>query len=239
MLSWFHIPAVFDMSAFRRTSSLRNRRRRPRCASARKMKSSTCVVTTPSTTAWRIPTAIVTSSASCAWNTTPSTGPSWPNAPASGGSAWRCGRRSRWQGAGCRRQEARSKNQESSTEHPVTRITHHEAELIPEAALDALRVPRWRQALLAPFVQQAMTGEAALVSGTMRFLGVLLVDRASASAWATSAWGCFPVSAGCNCAMIFPLEAFWRRQSAASFTYPLQVLARGVGALASAVIHNS
>ena len=44
---------------------------------------------TPSTTAWRIRTASRHSEMAA----TSSTGPSWPNAPAPGGSAWRCGRR--------------------------------------------------------------------------------------------------------------------------------------------------
>ena len=57
------------------------------------------------------------------------------------------------------------------------RITNQEEDLIPEWALEALRVPRWRQWALRPFVRRAAGGRAVLVSGTMRFLGVLLVDR--------------------------------------------------------------
>ncbi len=63
-------------------------------------------------------------------------------------------------------------------------------------------------------------GEAALVSGTMRFLGVLLVDRAP-----TSAWGCdlpgvvlrglFPGRRWLQLRYdLAPRQAFWHRQSA-------------------------
>ena len=89
------------------------------------------------------------------------------------------------------------------------RITNQEEDLIPEWALEALRVPRWRQWALRPFVRRAAGGRAVLVSGTMRFLGVLVVDRVRDLPGVvlrapTSAWACSPASVGCTFAMILP-----------------------------------
>lgn len=98
--------------------------------------------------------------------------------------------------------------------------------LIPDAALVALRVPRWRQRLLQPFVQRALAGEAALVSGTMRFLGVLLVDRVRDLPGVVLR-GLFPGRRWLQLRYnLSSRQAFWRQ-----FTYPLHVLACGVGAL--------
>ncbi|MEJ5311254.1 MAG: nucleotidyltransferase family protein [Anaerolineae bacterium] len=163
--------------------------------------------------------------------------------------------RDRMQEAGSKRQDARGKNHESrimnqgaGNEHQVTgnsqlvtrdsqfatRNSHHEEELIPEAALDALRVPRWRQRLLRPFVRRAMSGEAALVSGTMRFLGVLLVDRVRDLPGVVLR-GLFPGRRWLQLRYdLSPRQAFWRQ-----FTYPLQVLARGIGVLLRSVIRHS
>ena len=92
----------------------------------------------------------------------------------------------------------------------------------------------WRQRLLQPFVRRAMTGEAALVSGTMRFLGVLLVDRV----WdlpGVVLRGLFPGRRWLQLRYdLSPLQAFWRQ-----FTYPLQVLAHGTGAFLRSVIRHS
>lgn len=52
-------------------------------------------------------------------------------------------------------------------------MANGEEALIPESALKALRVPRWRQAVLGAFVKRAAKGQAALVSGSMRFLGMV------------------------------------------------------------------
>jgi len=149
--------------------------------------------------------------------------------------------RGRMQEAGCKRQEVRIENQDSRIEHPVTRNSqlatcnsHHEAKLIPESALDALRVPRWRQRLLRPFVRRAMAGQAALVSGRMRFLGVLLVDRVRDLPGVVLR-GLFPGRRWLQLRYdLSPRQAFWRQ-----FTYPLHVLARGVGALLNALIRHS
>ncbi len=142
--------------------------------------------------------------------------------------------RGRMQEAGSKNHESRIENQEARNEHPVTRNlqlatrnSHHEAaELIPESPLDALRVPRWRQVLLRPFVQRAMMGEAALVSGTMRFLGVLLVDRVRDLPGVVLR-GLFPGRRWLQLRYdLSSRKAFWRQ-----FTYPLQVLARGISVL--------
>ncbi len=132
-----------------------------------------------------------------------------------------------------RMQDARIKNQESRIENQESRNSQLAEELIPESALDALRVARWRQRLLRPFVRRAMRGEAALVSGTMRFLGVLLVDRIRDLPGVVLG-GLFPGHRWLQLRYdLSPRQAFWRQ-----FTYPFQVLARGVGALASAVIRS-
>ena len=139
--------------------------------------------------------------------------------------------------------ESRIANRESG-------IESQEDRLIPDAALATLRVPRWRQAVLRPFVRRAINGEAALVSsgvrtGPMRFLGVLLVDRAPTSAWAATClmWcrvACSPAGAGYTFATIFlPGKPSGAASPLASFTYPLHVLARGVGARLRAVIRHS
>ena len=85
-----------------------------------------------------------------------------------------------------------------------------------------------------------MTGEAALVSGTMRFLSVLLVDRALTSAWdcdlpSVVLRGLFPGQRWLQLRYdLSPWQAFWRQVA-----YPPQALARGVGALLRVVIRNS
>jgi len=141
--------------------------------------------------------------------------------------------RGRMQGSRIKNHESRIMNQEARNEHQVTgnsqlatRNSHHEEELISEAALDALRVPRWRQRLLRPFVQRATGGQAALVSGTMRFLGVLLVDRVRDLPGVVLR-GLFPGRRWLQLRYdLSPRQAFWRQ-----FIYPLHVLARGVGVL--------
>lgn len=156
--------------------------------------------------------------------------------------------RGRMQDARIRNQELRIRNQESNSQQSATgdenhatrnsqlttRNSHHDAELIPEFALDALRVPRWRQRLLRPFVRRAMTGEAALVSGRMRFLGVLLVDRMHDLPGVVLR-GLFPGQRWLQLRYdLSPRQAFWRQ-----FTHPLQILARGLGALLRVVIRHS
>ena len=97
---------------------------------------------------------------------------------------------------------------------------------VPERALQALRVPRWRQRILRPYVQQAVDGRAALVSGSMRFLGVLLIDRVRdlpGVLWR----GLFPGRRWIQTR--FDLtggQARWRQ-----ITYPLEIVWRGLRAL--------
>ena len=79
-----------------------------------------------------------------------------------------------------------------------------------------------------------MLGQAALVSGTMRFLGVLLVDRVRDLPGVVLR-GLFPGQRWLQLRYdLSPRQAFWRQ-----LTYPLQVLGRGVGALLRAVIRHS
>jgi len=97
---------------------------------------------------------------------------------------------------------------------------------VPERALQALRVPRWRQRILRPYVQQAVDGRAALVSGSMRFLGVVLIDRLRdlpCVLWR----GLFPGRRWIQTR--FDLtggQARWRQ-----ITYPLEIVWRGLRAL--------
>jgi hypothetical protein len=131
-------------------------------------------------------------------------------------------------------QDARGKGQEASPHNPQPTTHNPEDDLIPESALDALHVPRWRQALLQPFVRRAVEGQAALVSGTMRFLGVLLVDRVRDLPGVVLR-GLFPGRRWLQLRYdLSPRQAFWRQ-----LTYPLEVLARGIGALLNTPIHNS
>jgi hypothetical protein len=131
-------------------------------------------------------------------------------------------------------QDARGKGQEASPHNPQPTTHNPEDDLIPESALDALHVPRWRQALLQPFVRRAVEGQAALVSGTMRFLGVLLVDRVRDLPGVVLR-GLFPGRRWLQLRHdLSPRQAFWRQ-----LTYPLEVLARGIGALLNTPIHNS
>jgi len=79
-----------------------------------------------------------------------------------------------------------------------------------------------------------MTGEAALVSGRMRFLGVLLVDRMHDLPGVVLR-GLFPGQRWLQLRYdLSPRQAFWRQ-----FTHPLQILARGLGALLRVVIRHS
>ena len=97
-------------------------------------------------------------------------------------------------------------------------------DLIPLDALDALQVPWRRQKLLRPLLRQAMQGRAALVSGSMRFLGVLLVDRGR-DLPGVVLHGLFPGRRWLQLRYdLPPRRAFWRQ-----FTYPLEVVARALG----------
>jgi hypothetical protein len=101
-----------------------------------------------------------------------------------------------------------------------------EPEFISRAALNALNVPRWRQALLRPFLERARLEGPVLVSGRMRFLGLLLIDRLCdlpRVIWG----GLFPGRRWIETRFeLSPRAARWRQ-----VTYPLEVLARGLGAI--------
>ncbi|NBD36202.1 MAG: hypothetical protein GVY30_09420 [Chloroflexi bacterium] len=106
------------------------------------------------------------------------------------------------------------------------RIQHSASSLIPEAALDALGVPRWRQAVLGISVKRAAKGRAALVSGSMRFLGVLLVDRVRDLPGVLFR-GLFPRRRWLQLRYdLTPRQAFWRQ-----FTYPIDVMRRALEAV--------
>jgi hypothetical protein len=131
-------------------------------------------------------------------------------------------------------QDARGKGQEASPHNPQPTTHNPEDDLIPESALDALHVPRWRQALLQPFVRRAVEGQAALVSGTMRFLGVLLVDRLHDLPGVVLR-GLFPGRRWLQLRYdLSPRQAFWRQ-----FAYPLDVLGRAFAAVVRGGPHPS
>lgn len=101
-----------------------------------------------------------------------------------------------------------------------------DAEIVPDAALQALQVSRWRQRVLDRFVERAVIGRPQLVSGNMRFFGVLLVDRFQdlpRVVWR----GLFPgrnwIQSRFN---LSRRQARWRQ-----VTYPLEVLWRALGVL--------
>jgi hypothetical protein len=105
-------------------------------------------------------------------------------------------------------------------------MTNDPEELIPNSALVALRVPRWRQRLLRPYVQQAVEGRAALVSGSMRFLGILLIDRIR-DLPGVIGHGLFPGRRWIQTRFdLTERQVRWRQ-----LTYPLEVVWRGVQAL--------
>jgi hypothetical protein len=52
-----------------------------------------------------------------------------------------------------------------------------DATAVSEEVLDKFQLPKWRQFFLIPMINRLQTGEQVLTSGTMRFLGILLVDR--------------------------------------------------------------
>lgn len=95
-------------------------------------------------------------------------------------------------------------------------------ESVPQAVLDQLQPPRWRRKLLVSAMNQARGGSAALTLGSMRFLGVLLLDNLGdlvkvigkglvpGQLWLQLRFG------------LSKEEAFWRQ-----FTYPLEVLYNG------------
>lgn len=101
-----------------------------------------------------------------------------------------------------------------------------DSEAIPQASLDALQVPRWRQTLLYLFIERARSGQQALVSGRMRFLGLLLVDRLR-DLPTVICRGLFPSRRWIETRFgLSPRAARWRQ-----VTYPLEVLARGCQAV--------
>ena len=105
---------------------------------------------------------------------------------------------------------------------------------IPAEVLDALYVPAWRQALLRPLIKRVRTGKPVLISGTMRFLGVLLIDRVRDLPGVVLR-GLFPGMRWLQLRYnLLSRQAFWRQ-----FTYPLEVLVRGVGAVAKAALRHS
>lgn len=97
---------------------------------------------------------------------------------------------------------------------------------ISAETLAGLGVPQWRQALLRPFVRQAAGGRPALVSGKMRFLGVLLIDRLRDLPGVL--WhGLFPGRRWLQTRFdLSPRQTRWRQ-----VTYPLEVVWRSVRAL--------
>ena len=87
--------------------------------------------------------------------------------------------------------------------------------------------------LLRPFITQARSGKAALVSGTMRFLGVLLVDRVR-DLPSVLLRGLFPGQRWLQLRYDLSLrQAFWRQ-----FFYPLEVLSRSISALVRFISHK-
>ena len=105
---------------------------------------------------------------------------------------------------------------------------------IPVAGLSALKVPRWRQWMLRPFLQRAVEGRATLVSGSMRFLGVLLVDRMR-DLPGVILRGLFPGRRWLQLRYdLSTRQAFWRQ-----FTYPFEVFTRGMGAVVRAITFHS
>jgi hypothetical protein len=56
-------------------------------------------------------------------------------------------------------------------------LRYMEESVVPEEVLSDLGVPGWRQLLLQPIIKRLQTEKQVFAAGTMRFLGVLLVDR--------------------------------------------------------------
>ena len=97
---------------------------------------------------------------------------------------------------------------------------------VPQEALEALQVPTWRQWALRSFIASAVPGRPALVSGRMRFLGVLLVDRIRDLPKVVYR-GLFPGRRWIETRFgLSPRAARWRQ-----VTYPLEVLLRGCQAV--------
>lgn len=106
------------------------------------------------------------------------------------------------------------------------RMENRAGNLIPAEALEMLRVPQGRQAVLGIFVKRAAKGRAALVSGSMRFLGVLLVDRVRDLPGVLFR-GLFPRRRWLQLRYdLTPRQAFWRQ-----FTYPIDVMRRALEAV--------
>lgn len=111
----------------------------------------------------------------------------------------------------------------------VTRMLKPEA--VPVTVLDALHVPEWRQAVLRPLLRRARAGKPVLISGTMRFLGVLLIDRVRDLPGVVLR-GLFPGKRWLQLRYdLSSKQAVWRQ-----FTYPLEVVWRGARAVIGSLI---
>ena len=105
---------------------------------------------------------------------------------------------------------------------------------IPAEMLAALRVPKWRQALLRPLLRRARAGKPVLISGSMRFFGVLLIDRLR-DLPAVVLRGLFPGKRWLQLRYdLTPRQAVLRQ-----FTYPVEVVRRGIKALAGSLAQAS
>ncbi len=101
-----------------------------------------------------------------------------------------------------------------------------DADAVPVSVMDDLGVPKWRQAVLRPMIERVQNGNRVLASGSMRFLGLLLVDRMRDLPFVLFR-GLFPGRLWLK--MRFNLSdfgAFWRQ-----LTYPLAVLWNGIKAI--------
>jgi hypothetical protein len=101
-----------------------------------------------------------------------------------------------------------------------------DATVVPQNVLDELQGPRWRRKRLETVLKRAPEGEAALASGSMRFLGILLVD----DLWdlpKVILRGVFPGSRWLELRFDLSKRQAFRRQ----FSYPIEILMHGIGAL--------
>ena len=99
-------------------------------------------------------------------------------------------------------------------------------ETVPAEALDAFHVPKWRQRMILPLIKRALSGRPVLTSGSMRFLGIILIDQLYRIP-GVLIHGLFPGRDWIHSRFdLSERQARWRQ-----VTYPLEVIWRGLSVL--------
>jgi hypothetical protein len=107
-------------------------------------------------------------------------------------------------------------------------VSQIDTQVVLEEAFHKFKVAVWQKVLLLPIIKRAGKGKPVLVSGSMRFLNILLIDRIL-DLPVVLGYGLFPGRRWLQLRYdLSRREAFWRQ-----FVYPFEVGWRGIEAVFS------